>query len=71
MKQGSMILPLPPPQHVFCLIFACGGKKINQRISIIRELRNAEAKENSQLRLHNKNVVIKHSQGPIVLSPEL
>lgn len=29
-------------------------------------MRNAEAKENSQLRLNNKIVVIKHSQGPIV-----
>ena len=36
-----------------------------QRISLIREVRNTEAKENSQRRLNN-NVVIKHSQGPLL-----
>ena len=55
------------------MYFACflRVEKINQRRSLIREVRNAEAKENSQRRLNSKNAVIKHSQGPLVLSPEL
>ena len=32
----------------------------------MREVRNAETKENSQRKLNNNNVVIKHSQGPLV-----
>ena len=34
-------------------------------------MRNVETKENSQRRLNNNNVVIKHSQGPLVLSQGL
>ena len=34
-----------------------------ERISLIREVRNAETKENSQRRLNDNNIVIKHSQG--------
>ena len=36
-------------------------------------MRNAETKENSQRRLNNNNnnVVIKHGQGPLVLSQGL
>jgi len=37
------------------------------RISLIREERNAGKKENSERRLNN-NVVIKHGQGPLILS---
>ena len=40
----------------------------SQRISLIREVRNAETKENSLRRINNNHVVIKHSQGPLVLS---
>ena len=39
----------------------------SQRISLMREIRNAEVKENSQRRLNNNNVVIKHSQGSLAL----
>ena len=34
----------------------------SQRVSLIREVRNAETKENSQRRLNNNNVVTRHSQ---------
>ena len=44
-------------------------ENFSQRISLIRELRNVETKENCQKKLNNNNnVVIKHSQGPLVLS---
>ena len=46
-------------------------KNLNQRISLIREVRNAETKENSLRRLNNNKVVIKHRQGPLVLSQGL
>ena len=42
----------------------------SQRISLIREGRNAETNENNQRGLNN-NVVIKHSQGPLVPPQEL
>ena len=34
-------------------------ENFNQRISLIREVRNAETKENSLRRLNNNNVIIK------------
>ena len=43
----------------------------SQRISLTREVRNDETKKNSQRRLNNNDVVIKHSQGPLVLSQGL
>ena len=43
----------------------------NQRISLIREVRNTDTKENSQRRLNNSNVVIEHNQGPLVLAQGL
>ena len=46
-------------------------ENFSQRISLIREVRNAETKENSQRRLNNNDVVTKHSQGPLVLSQGL
>ena len=46
-------------------------ENFSQRISLIREVRYAETKENSQRRLNNNNVIIKHSQGPLVLSQGL
>ena len=41
---------------------ACG--KLSQRIGLIRQMRNAERKGNSQRRVNNNTLVIKHSQGP-------
>ena len=41
-------------------------ESFSQRISLMREIRNAEAKENSRRRLNNNNVVIKQSR---VFSP--
>ena len=46
-------------------------ENFNRRMSLIREVRNIETKENSLKRLNNNNVVIKHSQGPLILSQGL
>ena len=63
----SLLTP-PRPTSYSCLFSV---ENFSQRISLIREIRNAETKENSQKRLNNNNVVIKHSQGPLVLSQGL
>ena len=49
--------PLPPTPAVSsaCLLPL---ENFSQRISLIREVRNAETKENSQKRLNNNNVVL-------------
>ena len=47
------------------------AENLSQKISLIREVRNAETKENNQRNLNNNNVVLKHSQGPLVLSQGL
>ena len=61
-RWSRTLLSLPPcPQHTFCL---------SQRISLIREARKSETKENSPTRLSNC-LVIKSSQGPIVPSQGL
>ena len=64
MEQDSKILA-PATMFSACLLPV---EHFNQRISLIRELRNAETEENSLRRLNNNNVVIKHDQGPLVLS---
>ena len=46
-------------------------QNFSQRISLIREVRNAKTKENNQRRLKNNNVVFRHSQGLSVLSQGL
>ena len=56
-----------PPRVLYCLWPA---DNVSQRISLIGEVRNAATKENSQRRLNN-NIVIKHSQRPLVLSQGL
>jgi len=55
------------------MFFACflPVENFSQRISLIREVRNAEKKEHSLRRLSNKNAVITHCQGPLVLSQGL
>ena len=60
---------LPAPHHVLRLPFVCGS--FSQKVSLIRKVRNAETKENSQRRLNTNNAVIKHGQGPLVLSQGL
>ena len=55
---------LPSPMFCACLLSL---ESFSQRISLMREIRNAEAKENSQRRLNSNNVVTKHSQGSLVL----
>ena len=49
----------PPTMSSACLLPV---ENFSQRISLIREVRQAETKENSKRRLNNNNVVIKHSQ---------
>ena len=67
--QDYMVSP-PHPTTTFsaCLVPI---KNLNQRISLLREVRNAETKGNSLGRLNNNKVVIKHRQGPLVLSQGL
>ena len=57
--------PCPyPPSPTACPL---PGFCLWERISLIKEVWNAETKEDSQRRLNNNNVVIRHSQGPFVL----
>ena len=49
--------------------FVC--RNFSQRISLIRKVRHADTEENSQRKLNNNNVVLKHSQGPLVSSQGL
>ena len=60
--------PQPPAMPSACLL-PVGN--LSQRIPLIRKVRNAETKENSQRRLNNNNVVTKQSRGPLVLSQGL
>ena len=62
-KQDRMVLA-PTTMFSACLLPA---ENFSQRVSLIREVRNAETKENSLRRISNNNVVIKHGQGPLVL----
>ena len=69
LKQSRTLWSLPPSTvSIGCLLPV---ENFNQRMSLIREVRNIETKENSLKRLNNNNVVIKHSQGPLVLSQGL
>ena len=68
MKRSRTIWCLPPTVSSACLLPV---ENFSQRVSLIREVRNAETKENSLRRINNNNVVIKHSQGPLVLSQGL
>ena len=64
-----MVLATPqPPMSSACFLPV---ENFSQKISLIREVRNAETEENSQRRLNNNNAVSKHSQGPLVLSQVL
>ena len=67
MEQESMVFALPPISSA-CLLPV---ENFSQKISLIREVRNAEIKENNQRNLNINNVVLKHSQGPLVLSEGL
>ena len=66
-KQDCMVLA-PTTMFFPCLLPV---ENFSQKISLIREVKNAETKENSLQRINNNNVVIKHSQGPLVLSQGL
>ena len=73
MEQDHIVLALPPPLPHLTMSSACllPVENLSQRINLIREVRHAETKEKSQRRLNNNNVVIKHNQGPLVLSQGL
>ena len=68
-KWSRTLWSLPPPSMSSACLLSM--ENFSQRISLIREVRYAETKENSQRRLNNNNVIIKHSQGPLVLSQGL
>ena len=65
MEQNYMIPACPPPSMFSACLLPV--ENFSQRILLIGEVRNVETKENIQRRLNNNNVVIKHSQGPLVL----
>ena len=69
MEQDYMIPACPPPSMFSACLLPV--ENFSQRINLIREMKNAEAKENSLRRLNNNNIVIKHSQGPLVVSQRL
>ena len=46
-------------------------ENFSQRISLIRKVKNVETKENSQRKMNDNDVVIKHSQRPLVPSRRL
>ena len=63
--QGARLYgPWPLIMSSVCL---SSVENFSQRIGLIREVTNTETKENKQRRLNNNNVVIKYSQGPLVL----
>ena len=73
MEQDCVVLDAPhtlPPatDHVLCLPFPV--ENFSQRVSLIREMRNAETKEKSQRRPTNNYIVIQDSQR-LVLSQGL
>lgn len=69
MEQDHIVLASPPCSFPFLFfIYFLPVENFNQIIILIREVRSAETKENSQERLNNNNAVIKNRQGPLVLS---
>ena len=62
MKQSTTLWSLPPMSSA-CLLSA---EHFSQRISLSEKWEHVETKENSQRRPNNNNLVIKHSQGPLV-----
>ena len=75
LKRSRTLWPFPTaPPPTISSAFLLSVENFNQRINLIREVRNAETMENfvSVLRrLNNNKVVIKHRQGPLVLSQGL
>ena len=63
--------PYGPCPLTMSSAFLLPVESFNQRVSLIREVRNVETKENSLSRVNNNNVIIKHNQGPLVLSQGL
>ena len=67
LQQRGLYDPCPLTVSSACLLPV---ENFSQRKCLIGEARNVESKENSQRRLNNK-VVIRHSQGCLVLSQGL
>ena len=63
LKQSRTLWALPP---TVSLAGSLSVENFSQRISLIREVRNVETKENSQRRLNNNDIAIWLSQGPLV-----
>ena len=65
MKQQNLrsLPPQPPCPMSSSWLLSVGN--LRGRMSLIKEMRKAETKANSQRRSNNNNVVIKHSQGPL------
>ena len=64
-----MVRALP---HTTTVSAAClSVENLSQRVCLVRDRRPAESKKNSQRRLNDDNVVIKHTQGPLVPSQGL
>ena len=61
-EQNPMVLA---PHYVLCLIFVCG--KLRSKTKFNQKTEKWGNKGNSQRRLKNNNVVIKHSQRPLAL----
>ena len=60
LKWSRTLWSLPPPMFFACLLFV---ETFSQRMSLIREMRNAKREGNCQRRPNNNNVVTKHSYG--------
>ena len=63
--------PIPPLPPTVSSAWLLPVKNFTGLISLIREVRHTETKENSPRRLNNNNAVIKHSQGPLIFSQGL
>ena len=62
-EQDPMVLA----PHILCLYFVC-GKIFSQRIRLMKEAKTCRNKRKQSKELNNHDVVIKHNQGPLILS---
>ena len=69
MEQDPIVLDTHTPTMTSACLLSV--ENFCQTISLITEVRSVETKENSQRRLNNSYVVIKHSQEPLALSQGL
>ena len=67
LKQNRTLWSLPAHPAISCSCLL-SVESFSQRVSLIRDVRNAETKRNSQKRANNNNVVIKQCQRHLILS---